>query len=542
MNDDKLIFLDDEEDTRPDDGIPVPRSEPWSVLIVDDEEEVHAVTRLVLRDFAFHGRRLQLESAYSAAEAREILSRRRDFALILLDVVMESDDAGLQLVRYIRETLNNDAVRIILRTGQPGQAPEEEVIVCYDINDYKAKTELTHKKLFTTVVAALRTYEHIHTIDQSRAGLNKIVDSSSDLHRLHSMQQFANGVLTQLAAFYRVSRGGILCAQLTEDERTGQARRSNGRTPASISVFAGSGCYEEAARDPARKAIRDDEMQVVQRCLLTEQHQYAPHYSCLFIRTPHDRRIAVYMLSEEALDPIDRSIIEVFCSKISVGFDNVQLYEQLRNAHRATVVALAGAAEFRDTDTGDHVMRVATITEHVARTLHRMGHYRDELNEMFLDQVGTASILHDIGKVSTPDHILLKPAKLEQDEWAIMQQHVPNGANILAKAMSMVDSGSYLVLGKQIAEAHHERFDGSGYPLGLSGTDIPLAARIVAVADVFDALTNERPYKKAWPMQDAIDYIHDRAGSHFDPLVVEAFLAVMQHPESWLNEKWGAYD
>lgn len=414
------------------------------------------------------------------------------------------------------------------------------MIVNFDINDYKAKTELTHKKLFTTVVAALRAYEHIHTIDQSRLGLSKIVDSSSDLHRLHSMQQFANGVLTQLAAFFRMSKGGILCAQLTEDERTRMAWQRGGRSPATVSVFAGSGCFEQVAAEPDRNQLGDEEMQVVQQCLLTEQHQYAPHYSCLFIRTPHNRRIAVYMLSEEALNPIDRSIIEVFCTKISVGFDNVELFEHLRNAHRATVVTLAGAAEFRDTDTGDHVIRVATITEHVARTLHRMGHYREELDELFLEQVGTASILHDIGKVSVPDKVLLKPGKLDQEEWSIMQQHVANGASILAKAMSMVDSGSYLVLGKQIAIAHHECFDGSGYPEGLAGLDIPLAARIVAIADVFDALTNRRPYKEAWTKAAAIDYIRSRSGTQFDPLVVEAFLDVMKHSDRWINQRWQA--
>ena len=131
---------------------------PWKVLIVDDEPEVHNVTRLVLGNFRFADRRLQFLSAHSAAEARELLKTHHDAAVVLLDVVMESEQAGLQLVRSIREELGNPFVRIVLRTGQPGQAPEQEVIATYDINDYKEKTELTAPKLATTMYTALRAY------------------------------------------------------------------------------------------------------------------------------------------------------------------------------------------------------------------------------------------------------------------------------------------------------------------------------------------------------------------------------------------------
>ena len=137
---------------------------PWRVLIVDDEADVHAVTRLVLSGVVFKNRSVELLSAYSGNEGFEVLAKVPDIALVLLDVVMETDDAGLQLVRRIRDELNNHLVRIVLRTGQPGQAPEERVIVDYDINDYKAKTELTKQKIFTTVISSLRAYEGLVTI------------------------------------------------------------------------------------------------------------------------------------------------------------------------------------------------------------------------------------------------------------------------------------------------------------------------------------------------------------------------------------------
>lgn len=170
-NEERLLFCNEDEAVQSgqDDKT------PWKVLIVDDDDEVHILTRLVLRDLVFEQRPLLLLSAKSAAEARNILTKEQDIALVLLDVVMESDDAGLQLVKFIRCDLRNDDVRIILRTGQPGHAPEQQVILQYDINDYKEKTELTVQKLFTAVIASLRTYMYIEKVTQLNQQLEQKV-------------------------------------------------------------------------------------------------------------------------------------------------------------------------------------------------------------------------------------------------------------------------------------------------------------------------------------------------------------------------------
>src|SRR5512143_794442 len=156
FQDDPFLFADGHpEEQRPDPGAGL---NPWKILVVDDDPELHSITRIVLKKFSFRKRPASLISAFSAAEARRLLLEGSDIALVLLDVVMETDDAGLRLVPCIRAEARNQAVRIILRTGQPGQAPEQEVIVNYDINDYKAKTELTAQKLITATVAALRSF------------------------------------------------------------------------------------------------------------------------------------------------------------------------------------------------------------------------------------------------------------------------------------------------------------------------------------------------------------------------------------------------
>ena len=153
----------------------------WRVMIVDDDDDVHSTTTFALGNLDMQNRPLEFIHAYSAAEAREMLRHERDVAVILLDVVMEYDDAGLHLVRYIRETLKLSDVRIILRTGQPGYAPEIDAIRDFDINDYKTKSELTRIKLYTAVTAAIRSYQQIRAINSSRRGLDQIIRASTEM-------------------------------------------------------------------------------------------------------------------------------------------------------------------------------------------------------------------------------------------------------------------------------------------------------------------------------------------------------------------------
>lgn len=175
------------------------------------------------------------------------------------------------------------------------------------------------------------------------------------------------------------------------------------------------------------------------------------------------------------------------------------------------VLRLVRAAEFRDPETGAHIQRMANYSQLIARKLG--------LSETYQKDILQAAPMHDVGKLGTPDHILLKPGRLEPDEMVIMRRHAEIGAQILSGS-----SSSLIQLAEEIAGAHHEKFDGSGYPKGLAGDDIPLSGRIVAVADVFDALTSERPYKKAWPLDDARKFVADNIGSHFCPKCAQTFL------------------
>src|SRR3569833_3043075 len=182
----------------------------WKIAVIDDDQAVHEGTRVARSDYTLNGQGLEILSAYSAAEGRTLMRAHPDIAAVLLDVLMETEVAGLALVEFIRNEIKNETVRIILRTGQPGQAPERRVIVQYDINDYKAKTELTADKLFTTLTASLRSYQQLQRMVETRRGLEIIIDAASTLFDFRSMQRLAEGVLTQIASLLNVDCAGIL--------------------------------------------------------------------------------------------------------------------------------------------------------------------------------------------------------------------------------------------------------------------------------------------------------------------------------------------
>lgn len=231
-------------------------------------------------------------------------------------------------------------------------------------------------------------------------------------------------------------------------------------------------------------------------------------------------------VSDFLAKPVDPSEVRVrFANLLALRRSHLQLRdrnrwlaEEIRKAtgtvierEQELVLRLSKAAEFRDPETGAHIVRMARYSELIAR---RMGLPAD-----LCDLLLRAAPMHDLGKLGIPDGILLKPGRLTEDEFTVMSRHPEIGYEILA------DSNSLLIrLGAEIALSHHEKFDGTGYPHQLAGESIPLMGRIVAVADVFDALTSERPYKAAWPVEKARQLLIDSSGSHFDPACVKAFL------------------
>ncbi len=293
----------------------------WKIAVIDDDQAVHEGTRFALSDYCLNGQTLEILSAYSAAEGRTLMREHPDIAAVLLDVIMETDAAGLDLVEFIRNEIKNETVRIILRTGQPGQAPERRVIVDYDINDYKAKTELTADKLFTSLTAALRSYQQLERMVQTRRGLEIIIDAASTLYDFKSMQRLAEGVLTQIASLLNVDCAGILVL------------RDGGKPGDDFSVLAGSGCYRRFTGAAASHPLDNDLREMVEAAFLRRKHEFADHRSVLYVSTGSGREVVILLQSERELSETDRSLVEIFGSRLSIAFDNVILYQQLNEAN-----------------------------------------------------------------------------------------------------------------------------------------------------------------------------------------------------------------
>jgi len=302
---------------------------PWKVLVVDDDPDVREATRLALRRVSFRGAHLAFLEAGSADEALRIAEQTRDLALVMLDVVMETDDAGLRCAREIRERLGNRLVRIVLRTGQPGLAPERSVIDAYDINDYKAKTELTADRLYTTIVVALRSYADLVTIERSRRGLRKVIEASDRLLEDASLRTFAAGVLSQLSAVVDAQPNGMLCAV------RGDPLFTHAPSADVVQVIAASGRFEDVGSvvldDETARGIGAAELHEAFR---TRSNVYSHNAAALRVEGAGGIELGALLAAPVALGEIDRDLLEVFARKLAGSFGNVVLYETVRRQNR----------------------------------------------------------------------------------------------------------------------------------------------------------------------------------------------------------------
>lgn len=471
---------------------------PWKVLIVDDEEGVHQVTTLTLKHFTFDNRDLALFHAYSATEALECILEHPDIAIILLDVVMESEHAGLNLVRKIRKDLNNANVRIVLRTGQPGQAPEREVIQNYDINDYKTKTELTANKLFTLMYSTLRAYRDIITLEKSRKGLEKLIVASRGISSMSALAEFIRVTVEQLAILLNIEETTIFSCKAVGFILVDQC----------LEVYSpdnplGVHCININELPKNKKDIM----------LLSIEKQKNIFEKDRFVMYCANRSHVVLFFAQinQPLSDLDVRLLNIFNENLIVTLENIHLNEAITSSQKEMIYRLGEVVESRSNETGNHVKRVAHYSELLAQLVG--------LDRSEAELLKTASPMHDIGKIAIPDAILTKPGKLTKEEWDIVTTHPMLGYEILNDSSLIVMNLSAIV-----ALTHHEKWDGSGYPNGLKGTDIHIYGRITAIADVFDALGSERCYKHAWPLEEVLDLFRKERGRHFDPLLTDLFL------------------
>ena len=387
---DDLVFLE-EHTAQP--ALPTQRN-VWRVMIIDDDEDVHSTTTFALGNLDMQHRPLEFVHAYSAAQAREMLKHEQEIAVILLDVVMEQDDAGLHLVRYIRETLKLADVRIILRTGQPGYAPEIDAIRDFDINDYKTKSELTRIKLFTTVTAAIRSYEQIRNINESRRGLARIVHSSTELMALHGVQNFASGVLSQIAELLGQEAHGVLCVQECPDAGCHE-----------LVVMAATGSHHNLANSPLSANEDPRVHKAMEECLAARRNLYCADSIALYFAGKASRTFVAFMDVSRAPSALEESLLEVFCSNVAVGLDNVELVSHLHTAafydNLSKLPNRTRLVEILDATLAGPAKQDATLClvdlDHFAETNDALGH---EFGDLLLSAVA-ARLQNSLGKQLT---------------------------------------------------------------------------------------------------------------------------------------------
>lgn len=498
-----MLFADEAPEA--DDQPPGPASTPWCVLLVDDDAEVHTVTKLALRGFEFQGKGLELLSATSGRQGLEIFASRNDIALAIVDVVMETEHAGLDLVHAVRNQLDNHRTRLVLRTGQPGQAPEDRIIRDYDIDDYKEKTELTLQKLRTLLYSKLRAYRDLCVIEQQRDGLSRVMQATTQVQNANSLTVFASAVLSQLTSLLHLHQSALYCIVLPGEKHG----KREARTLAATGEFVQYRTGQSFAELPPEVARR------FQTVMESGSSQHFEDAYVIYSPSEDGGGNLLYLSHTSSLDKLDRQLLEVYTQSVAITFENMNLQEDLQETQKELVYILADAVEARSKETGAHVKRVALCSEVLARLYG--------LPEEEVALIKHASPLHDIGKVAIPDAILHKPGKLDAPEWETMQKHAQFGLDILQRS-----SRPLMRLGAEIAISHHERWDGTGYPNKLAGDEIPISGRITALIDVFDALGSRRSYKDVWS-QDAISAeILKERGKHFDPRLVDLLLANLE--------------
>ncbi|MCK7459218.1 putative bifunctional diguanylate cyclase/phosphodiesterase [Idiomarina aminovorans] len=309
-NNDELIEFADEVEEAP--GL---KLTPWKILIVDDDPDVHVTTKLALKDLSIEDAELTFVDAYSAVEGLRLLRQENDFSVALIDVVMENDDSGLSLVQAIRDQLHNHSIRLILRTGQPGFAPESDTIRLYDINDYKTKSELTRTRLITSIAIAIRSYSQIKQLEANSKGLQETLVATAALSRLSNINNFAADVITYLCTLLDIEKECLICAALNPPKEA-------------PFILSAAGHFSDWEGEPLAKLPEERVRKQLTQVLESKKHIF-DNGICVYFPGANNQALAALVEPEHTITASEQRLLEVFCSNIAVTFENLQLYSSI---------------------------------------------------------------------------------------------------------------------------------------------------------------------------------------------------------------------
>lgn len=479
------------------------QSNKWNILIVDNDNFIHQIIKEMNKDFTFEGRTVNFHSAYNTKEAIEVLEDNRDIVLVLLEAFLEKEDSSLDLVKYIREDIKNEDIRILLMTEKNINGLEGNIIFDYDINGYEKKSELLSKKTSAVILSSIRSFRDISRIKSNRKSMERIVSSISNLYEKDAIGDFLISSLCHLSALINQCKG-----MGKENCNINSFAAAREGTSNIFRIIDGKGKYKDCINKTIRESVSATDLMKINKIYNEGEHELFDNVYIARYKSTSGSEAILLVENQSKDNYIDIELLDIFYKSVSATFDNLCLNLEIEETQKEILYTLGEVTEARSEETGSHVKRVSKYCQILAEE------YGLSPRDIML--LTHASPIHDIGKVAIPDNILLKPGKLTGEEFNIIKSHTTIGYNLLRNSKREILKAAAIV-----AHEHHERYDGKGYPRGLVGEEIHIFGRITAIADVFDALDSSRVYKKAWVMNDILNYFIEEKGKHFDPKLVD---------------------
>lgn len=477
----------------------------YKILIVDDDEGIIDSLSVVLKKcgYDFKG----ITDPFEAVE--EI--RKGQYDLLILDYLMEGM-YGDKVVSKIRGF--NEELYILLLTGHKDLAPPLETIKALDIQGYCEKSD-RFDQLILLIESGIKSVSQMRTIKKFRDGLNKILQAVPKIYQLQSVGTILEDILTEILPFVDSENGFILVDDVAGDNNKSILRgigRFNAGTEELFGMI-GATLMEQIGCSRTSKEVVTLENGLIFPLI----NEYLQAIGIIFVECENVQENGIRILqiyANQAASSLNNAFLH---SMVNMKNEELKrIYDELKIRYLDTIEALRLAVDAKDMYTRGHSDRVAYYAVQVGKKF--------DLSENDLELLRVGGIFHDIGKIGTADDILLKSEKLTSEEYDEIKKHPIKGANILS-AVSMIREVVPLV------KCHHERIDGKGYPEGLKGHEIPFLAKVLSVADAFDAMTSDRTYRSKLELNSAVKQLQNGAGTQFDELVVEKFIEILENYE-----------
>jgi response regulator RpfG family c-di-GMP phosphodiesterase len=480
------------------------RSNAWKVLLVDDSREIHELLSATLAGQKFAGFPYEIEHAFSAEEAKSVLSASKDTAVAIVDAHMGTADAGYKLASWIRDVERNRHIRLLLYSGTIDGDHKQRWFEQGTFNFCLPKHEAGIELIRLSVTSALVSFRELINFDRERSDQQKLFEATARLIGVRRAEEIVPEVSSFLEGS-RIRHDGTGCRL-----SGGLLVRQSGEVFSIAKTFGTLSKMPGAAEGESQ--LPSDFLELVERSAATEQVVRSGPLLCWSTRLPSGAYNHIFLESCSVFTERQVRNFGYYFSSLAVLLKNTEIDDSITATQRDIIFTLGEILESRSKEAGNHVHRVAAVSRFLAG---KLGLEEEEASQLWI-----ASPMHDIGKVAIPDAILNKPGRLTADEISVMRQHTVVGHQLLSSSAARL-----LPLAASIARSHHEHWDGSGYPDGLRGTEIPVVARITCVADVFDALCHARAYKKAWSYDETFRYIEENSGTKFDPQIAAALIS-----------------